>query len=184
VSCSEPIAFARLVDYWAGDLDDDEVDRIDEHLMGCAHCTRESASIARLAAAFRGAIPPIVSADEVRQLAARGLAIVTTDFAPDERKEVAFARGVDLMVHRLGGLALADATRVSVVVTAGPGDDVIGQDDWVPFDRERGELLVACQRHFAGPPADVVFEVHVHRADGEVTRTRYVVPHVYEGWIG
>jgi hypothetical protein len=183
MSCAEPIAFARLVDYWAGDLDEAESDRIDEHLMGCAHCTRESESVARLAAVFRGWIPPIVSADQVRELAARGLVVVTNDFAPGERKEVVFGVGVDLLVHRLGGLALADATRVGVVVTAGPGDDMMMQDDWVPFDRERGEVLVACQRHFAGQPADVAFEIHVHHASGEVTRTRYVVPHVFEGWI-
>lgn len=180
MSCSEPIPFARLVDYWAGDLETAEVDAIDEHLLGCAHCTGESVSVARLVTALRGAIPPIVSAEQLRELAARGLAIVTNDFTPGERKEVVFARGVDLLVHRLGGLALADATSVSVEVTVESTHALLMRDDGVPFDRERGEVLIACQRHFASMPPDVVFEVSVHRASGAVTRTRYAVPHVFD----
>ncbi len=182
MSCAEPIPYAQLVDYWAGDLDAVEVDRIDEHLMGCEHCSRESASIVRLVTALRGAVPPIVSADQVRELQACGLVVVTNDFVPDERKEAYFAVGVDLLVHRLGGLALGDATRVSVVVKAGPGEDTMMKDDFVPFDRDRGEILVACQRHFEGPPSDVVFEVHTHHESGAVTLARYLVPHVFEGW--
>lgn len=182
MSCADPISFARLVDYWAGELDAAEVDRVDEHLLACASCSGESMSVSRLVGALRGSIPPIVSAEQARELAARGLVVVTNDFVPDERKEVLFERGVDVLLHRLGGLALGDVQRVGVVVRGGPALDVMMHDDFVPFDRERGEVLVACQRHFAGMPAEVVFEVQAHHASGDVTRARFVVPHVFEGW--
>ena len=35
MTCANPIAWATLVDYWAGDLNDAETAVVDEHLFGC-----------------------------------------------------------------------------------------------------------------------------------------------------
>ena len=39
MTCANPIAWATLVDYWAGDLNDAETAVVDEHLFGCESCT-------------------------------------------------------------------------------------------------------------------------------------------------
>ncbi len=52
-------------------------------------------------------------------------------------------------------------------------------DPFAPFDAERGEVLIACQRHFeALADPDVVFDVHVHRGDA-TTVTTFFIPHVF-----
>ena len=50
----------------------------------------------------------------------------------------------------------------------------------VPFDAAAGEVLIACQRHYASFPPDIVFEVTAHRAGGPVLAARYTVLHVYD----
>lgn len=180
MSCSSPIAFEVLVDYWAGELADDEVDRIDAHVMGCPFCAAESESVERIAAACRFRIPPVISAEQLAALQREGVVVVANAFAPGERKEVHFEPHVDVLVHRLGGLALDRATRVRLVVRSESNDQVMLEDDFVPFDRARGEVLIACQRHFAAMPPDVVFEVFAHDDTGGVSTARYLVPHVFD----
>ncbi|HWB82208.1 MAG TPA: zf-HC2 domain-containing protein [Nannocystaceae bacterium] len=180
MSCTSPIAFEVLVDYWAGELSDEAVERIDAHVMGCASCAAESEAVERIAAACRFRIPPVISADQLDALQREGLVVAENPCTPGARKEARFEPDVDLLVHRLGGLALAGATRVRMVVRSESSNVVMLEDDFVPFDRTRGEVLVACQRHFAAFPPDVVFEVFAHDDTGIVSSARYLVPHVFD----
>jgi anti-sigma factor RsiW len=71
--CAAPLPWSRLVDYWAGDPDAAESDRIEEHLFGCAACSTQLARLAGVAEALRTAIPSVVAPDQVPQLrASRG----------------------------------------------------------------------------------------------------------------
>jgi Putative zinc-finger len=178
-ACTTPIAWEHLVDYWAGDVDPAETDRIDEHLFGCASCTAESARVARIVEGFRAAIPAVVSAQQVSELRAQGLIVEENDFAPGERKEATFERHVDVLVHRLGGLDLARAERVQVGIRIVAGDRLVFEDHFAPFDRERGVVRIACQRHFANLPRDVLFDVRAHEPSGAITLTTFAVPHVF-----
>jgi hypothetical protein len=178
-ACLEPVAFRDLVDYWARDLDEASAERVEEHLFGCAACTESSAFIARLAQTLKRAVPPILSDGELEALKARGLLIEENTFTPGERKQAVFRPGVDVLVHRLSGLALRDAERVSVLVLTESTGQPVFEDHFVPFDPARGEVLIACQRHFAVFPPDVVFEVRAHRASGDVVSARFFVPHQF-----
>ena len=84
------------------------------------------------------------------------------------------------MIHRLTELRLGDATGVGVAVLVEETGDVLLDEPDVPFDRGSSEVLVACQRHFAALPPNVVFETRVRRADGPDRVARYTVPHVFE----
>ena len=49
----------------------------------------------------------------------------------------------------------------------------------MPFEREEGAVLVACQRHYASLPPDTVMEVSIH-APGEAARTAtYTILHQF-----
>jgi hypothetical protein len=176
-ACRAPIGHERLVAYWVGDLDAAEVAAIDDHLFGCDACTEESGRLAGLVQAFRTQIPPVITRDELERLRAKGAVLVETAFLPG-RTQVVFDPRADLMIHRLGGLDLAHAERVEVTVRFESGGTAF-EEPFAPFDRERGEVLIACQRHFAMFPPDVVFDVRVH-TPAAMTETTYVVPHVYE----
>ena len=77
-------------------------------------------------------------------------------------RQAVFPAGADLLVHRLAGLDRTLAERVDVIV------------------RERGEVLIACQRRFSGLPTDVAFDVRAHTGDGEAPVRTFLVPHVFE----
>lgn len=180
-ACAEPVAWSRLVDYWVGDLEAAESDRIEEHLFCCPACSAELARVARVAQVLRTAIPAVLGADQLQELRERGLTIEENPVASGSRREVEFRPGVDLLIHRLQGMDLAGARRVQVTVRSESTGEVFFEDHFAPFDPARGEVLIACQRHFASLPADVVFDVQAHVEDGSgrVSRASFFVPHVF-----
>jgi hypothetical protein len=66
-----------------------------------------------------------------------------------------------------------------VSVSVESSGDMVFEDHFAPFDRERGEVLIACQRHFSHLPSDIAFDVRAFDASGEVSRTTFLVPHVF-----
>jgi hypothetical protein len=178
--CASPVSFETLVAYWAGDLPSVESDAVEAHVMSCSSCTATSARVAAVAEALRAQIPPIVNREQVAKLRARGLKIVDNPVRVGERKVAVFTPGVDIMLHRLGGLDLSHATRVGVTVKVEETGDLLFQTDDAPFDREAGEVVIACQRHFSAFPPNIVFEVRSYDAShGEMRAAVYVVPHAF-----
>jgi len=179
-TCASPISWDSLVDYWADDLDVAETDRIDEHLMGCEICTATSARVAAVREAIRMAIPALISRAEVEVLRARGLRIVENPVVAEQRVPAVFSASIDILLHRLGGLDLQRAERTQVVVTNEDTGEVLINDPRAPFDRESGEVLIACQRHFGAYSRTIIFEVRVQEPSGAEQVARYFVPHVFE----
>lgn len=179
MSCSSPVSWEDLVAYWARDLPPAEVERLDEHLMGCGACSEESARVSALAAALHGFVPPVLSGALLATLRQRGLRIEENTFAPGQRKPVVFAAGVDLLIHRLEGFDLSSARRVKVTISVESTGAVLFQDPDAPFDPREG-VLIACQRHFAALPPDTVFEVCAIEASGVERTALYTIPHEFE----
>jgi hypothetical protein len=179
-TCSSALSWDELVAYWAGDLGDDATAAADEHLMGCASCSAQSARVAQVTETLRAAIPPLLTRAALDHLAAKGLRIREMPFVPGERKEGRFPRDCDLLIFRLGGLDLTAATRVAFRLrTEGLPDAIVETED-APFDRHTGEVLLACQRHYAGLPPNAVAEVHVRDAAGREQSAEYTIEHVFE----
>ena len=176
--CAHPLAWERLVAYWAGDLPQAELDTIDEHLMGCAACSAEAERVAALVAALHAFIPAVVSRAELESLRARGLRIEENTFLPGQRTIAHFRPGLDVLVHRLSGLELSRAERVALTVRVESTGQVFLSEPDVPFEPREG-VLIACQRHFEHAPPDVQFEVTVSSGGVDVS-TVYPIPHVFE----
>ena len=182
--CRQPLAEATLVDYWAGDLPEAELDAVDEHLLGCSACSASSARIAVIASALRVQVPMILRTSDIEKLSARGMRIVQSSFHPGERRDVEFPAGVDILLHRLSGLDLQDATRVSFKMSVESTQVVLGELDDAPFDRDSGALLVACRPHYAVFPPDTVADLRVHRKDGSSRDYRYTIMHIFAASAG
>ncbi len=170
----------EIVAYWANDLPAADVDRLDEHFMGCAACSETSARIAVLAEAMRTIIPPVVDHAALAALRARGYRVRENPLQPGERKPAVFEAETDLLIHRLAGLDLTEATKVGLLMTVEETGDVLLDDPSVPFDRDSGELLIACQRHFASLPPNIVVQIKVRDAAGAESVAHYPIPHVFE----
>lgn len=178
-ACAAPPAWEELVMYWAGDLEPAEVDRLDEHLMGCGACSAQSARVAMLAEALRAFIPPILDHATLAALRTRGLRITENPLLPDERRTVVFGLETDVLLHRLGGLDLSAVERLTMRITVEETGALLHEAPSVPFDRDSGEVLIACQRHFASLPPNIVAEVRMHDASGAERVARYPIPHIY-----
>jgi hypothetical protein len=179
MSCSSPMSWEDIVAYWAGDVALADVDRIDEHLMGCTACGAESARVSVIVEAIHALVPPVVTRATLGSLRARGFRIEENAFAPGQRKSVVFAPGIDLLIHRLAGLDLSDAQRVRVTVRVESTGEVLIEDPNAPFNVHEG-IFIACQRHFATMPPDTVFEVRAIDASGAERTAVYTIPHVYQ----
>jgi hypothetical protein len=166
------------VQYWAGDLEPAESERVDEHLMGCASCSAEAARVAAVVMALRELVPPVLSRASLRGLQARGLRVREDVFAPG-RKAVTFPRDVDLLILRLTGFDLASAVRVRVAVRRESTRELYVEEPNAPFDAQEG-VLIACQRHAAEMPPDVLFEVVAIDATGAERTVGYSIPHTFE----
>jgi hypothetical protein len=97
---------------------------------------------------------------------------------PGEHRQAAFPKGGRLLIHRLGGLDLTRVDRVNLALSTPEGEPLTRFKD-VPFERNTGEVIVACQRHFGESfPRHIVFEVErCVVGEGEVI-ARYSVDHV------
>lgn len=178
--CNAPRTWSELVDYWSGELSADAQDAVDAHLMSCANCSALSERVAAITESIRGMIPPIITRATMEKLRDKGMRIEETSLAPSERKAVMFRRDVDLLVHRLGGLDLTNASRVMFTLHAEGTTQVLAQVDSAPFDRDQGAVFIACQRHFAFMPPDVVADVTTIDRNGNETRARYTLLHTFE----
>ena len=65
-------------------------------------------------------------------------------------------------------------------ITVEETGELLFEDPSAPFDRDSGEVLIACQRHFAGMPPNIVAEVRMRDALGAEQVARYLIPHVYQ----
>ena len=177
-SCGSPIGDERFAAYWANELTPDEVAAIDDQLFACAGCSGDATRLSNIVQAFRTMVPPVITRADVERLRAQGRVVRDQDFSPGVRTPVTFDRDVDFLIHHLRGLELADAERVEVVVRSESGGGPLFEDHFAPFDRDRGEVLIACQRHFAAMPSDIVFDVRVHRTgSAPSTVATYLIPH-------
>jgi hypothetical protein len=170
-----PIPFDQLVEYFASDGSDE----IEEHLFGCDACATEAERVAAIVGAFRDQLPPVISHAQLADVARRGLAIEENTFHPGTRTAVTFAARLDLLVHHLAGLDLAGAERVDLTIRSEATGAVLYHDPLAPFDPASGEVLIACQRHFAMFPRDVVFDVEVHHRAAPPAVARYAIPHAF-----
>ena len=178
MTCSTPISWADLVLYWAGDLPPAQADGLEEHLMSCASCSAQSARVAAVVEAVRDLIPPVVDRAALTRLRARGMRIEENSFVPGQQP-VTVPPQADLLVHRLTGFDLSSARRVSVAVRIESTNALLVEDPNAPFDAADG-ILIACQRHFAELPPDVLIEVSAFDSAGIERTVRYSIPHVFE----
>lgn len=180
MACANPVSFEDLVAYWAGDQAEAETDRVEEHVMGCASCSAQSARIAAVVRAMKEMIPPLLTSDELGVLRARGLSIEENPMSPGERKTVVFGDALDVLVHRLRGMDPARVAEVHVRVTAEETGEILMDVPRASFDRNTGDVLVACQRHFAVFPPNIVVEVRSRDTEGSEQTARYFIPHTFE----
>jgi hypothetical protein len=145
MTCTARGDLGLLVDYWTGELSEEEARLLEEHLFDCPSCRARLAGVERLAAAVRqlvreGRFRSVVPASLVDRLAADGLRIRTFRVAPGGVTPCGVAAEDELLVARLAG-DLRGLDRVDLIVSpeGGAGPERLAD---VPFDAGVGEVVL------------------------------------------
>jgi hypothetical protein len=141
-NCTAPIAFAALVEYWFAELAQDDEERIEEHLLGCAHCSGRLGALAELGAGigsvFRsGAVPAIITPALLQKMQGDGMRLREYRVAPGGSVNCTISAADDAVVSRLQA-SLGSATRVDLVHLSEQGEDRLPD---IPFEPAAGEVL-------------------------------------------
>jgi hypothetical protein len=143
--CENPIGFETLVAYWLGEVPEQHEAAIEEHLFGCAHCTKRLEGLAALASSVRaavkdGTVSMAVSGPFVEAMKQAGLCLREYRVEPGGSVNCTIRADDDAVVSRLRA-PLAGVKRLDVVRMRGGGEPEERLAD-VPFDAETGEVLM------------------------------------------
>jgi hypothetical protein len=146
-ACAKPVEIEPLVAYWLGELPAADDAPIEEHLFGCAHCTRRLEELAALAFGIRavvrrGAVQAVITQPFLEQMKRQGMRIREYRLAPGEHVACTICADDDAVVGRMR-VPLAGVRRVDALQSLDLGDGRVQQ--WrvedVPFDADAGEVL-------------------------------------------
>lgn len=175
--CSAPIPEATLIEYWLGELPAEAETAVEEHFLGCAYCTAQLESLARLAEGIRalgaeGATHLIATRALMADWNAKGLRIREYGLGPGESVQCTVASDDDLVVSRLRA-PLDDVIQLDMVRVGEQGETRLAD---IPFDAAAGEVFFCPPMRFLralGPSTLRVrllaVDDHGERAIGEYT---------------
>jgi hypothetical protein len=187
MSCQSPLPFASLVDYWAGDLPEEEQARVEEHQFACATCAERLESIGELTrgiaavAKRRGGFAFSLTASMVKKLEEHGLVMRYYRARPGDVVPCTVGPDDDLMVTWLDA-DFAGVERVDLALYNEAGQLQFRNED-VPVDHGTnqviytlaGDLLRKALHH---GPEKVRVELISVDAQGERVLGQYIFAHV------
>ena len=180
--CPAPIGFADVVDYWAGDLDRSDEDRIEEHVFTCADCARELAAAEALArgiaaVARQGRLHSVVTDAILNRLAADGVRVRMYTLEGAGIVPCAVWSDDDLVVARIRA-NLADVDSVTIVTRQASGDEISRLSDVAVRPGQREILNAFSATHLRKlPPTRVQVTVTAQIGSGERTIAEYSLEH-------
>ncbi|MGB8437583.1 MAG: hypothetical protein WCE38_25335 [Burkholderiales bacterium] len=145
MTCENPIGFETLLAYWMGEVPEKREATLEEHLLGCAHCTRQLEGIAALASDVRAAVKDgkvsmVVTAPLVEAMKQAGLNLREYRLEPGGSVNCTIRADDDAVISRMRA-PLSGVTRLDVVQMRDGGAPDARLAD-VPFDAVTGEVLV------------------------------------------
>ncbi len=134
--CRSPIEWPALLAYWQGELDAASEARSEEHLLGCAACSRRLEAFAALADGVRtltraGAVHAVVSDAFVQRLRARGVRVREYRVPCNGSVNCTIAPQDEVMISRLEA-PLSGIRRLDVMEIDSEGRRLARLED-VPF---------------------------------------------------
>ena len=181
-SCASPIPVANLLEYWLGELDEAREGQLDEHLLGCSHCSGNLQSLVDIAdgvrVAFRtGAVNGVVTGAFVKRLAAEGLHLREYHVPQNGSIHCTVTPDDDLLITRLAA-PLVGVERLDLERLSGEGTTLERMCD-VPFDVTAGEVVLTprMERVRALPATTVRFRLLAIAPSGERLVGEYTLHH-------
>jgi anti-sigma factor RsiW len=145
-ACARPITSADIFDYWAGELEPDAEERVEEHVFTCATCAAALAEGEILAGGLRalvrsGTFHALVTETVLNRLARDGARVRTYSLSPGDVVPCAVWDDDDVVVTRLRG-DFSGVAAVSVVATLASGQE-LSRNEAVTVGPGQRELIDA-----------------------------------------
>lgn len=166
---------------WVEGLEEaDQSEALDLHLLECAACAGQAERMQQLVARLRGSLPAVLTEERHRALLAARSHVPATHVRPGQVGSLSLsdadAVGLWVMHCDLTGVA-----RVDLEARGESGQLLFALND-VPFDQQRGQVLLACQLHYRAIPdaGRMHATLSARGSDGSRALGEYVLDHRYE----
>ena len=171
MSCSEqaPATLETIAAWCLGELEATAAERFEEHYFSCDSCFERARRMQALIEQLRASLPPILTADRRRALEG-SRPVQAVRVAAGTRAVLHMSAGAPLGIWVMQA-ALAEVTRVDFEARSREGALMFALSD-VPFDVQRGEVVLACQLHYRALGLDQ--EMHV-RLTGTSSSGRHAI---------
>jgi len=171
VSCTEqaPPTLETIAAWCLGELDVASAERFEEHYFSCDGCFERARRMQDLVEQLRASLPPILTADRRRALEG-SQPVRAVRVAAGARAALHMSPSAPLGIWVMQA-PLAQVTRVDFEARSREGALMFALND-VPFDEQRGEVVLACQLHYRALGLDQ--EMHV-RLTGTSSSGRHAI---------
>ncbi len=143
-SCQSPLAWDTLTAYWLGELDIDGEEQVEEHYLGCVHCSQRLEQLKGLVQGIRkiartSGVNMIANDAFVRRLADDGLRVREYRVPRNGSVNCTVAPEDDFVVGRLE-VPLAGVQRIDMLMLDSDGGIALRQED-IPFVAESDSVV-------------------------------------------
>jgi anti-sigma factor RsiW len=180
--CVDPVPPADIVDYWAGELEPHDAERLEQHLFTCAACAAAIAEGEALTRGVRqlvrsGSFHALITDTVLNRLARDGVRIRAYSLAPGDIVPCAVWADDEVVVTRLRG-DFAGVDTVSVMATLATGE-VLSQADGIAVPAGQHELLDAISAEWLRrlPATTIRLRVTTSRDGNDRLLGEYVLEH-------
>jgi hypothetical protein len=152
MKCPLSIGPNELARFWLGDLEEREATTLEEHVFECSACHGVLRGLAAIGNGVRVAmtfdrIPPLPTPEQLAELRASGKRLVVLNLASGDVVTRHMDLGTDGIVYVLHA-SLSAVAQVDLEICSPDGERFFLAPS-VPFDRTKGEVVLACGRHTA-----------------------------------
>jgi hypothetical protein len=166
--------------YCLGELADADGASFEEHYFACDRCTGRLARMQAFVGQLETMLPHILTPERRKRLEASGQPLAVTRLAPGGHGTIRFG-GPTALGFWILRAPLSTAERVDFELREAGGAPVLALRD-VPFDREQGEVVLACQSAYRelGVPTALRARISSVEASGRSAVSEYVLDHLFD----
>jgi hypothetical protein len=166
--------------YTLDELGEDELRAFEEHYFGCDACLAQAERMHRLVRELEATLPSVLTTARRKRIESVLPRPKSVDVQPGGRATIRLAADEPIAFWVMHA-PLADAERVDFEARDDQGTTLFTLKD-IPFDRERGEVVLACQVHFRTLPGVENMRASLVATDAKGSRTvgEYRLDHRFE----
>jgi hypothetical protein len=166
---------------WALDeLSREPAEAFEEHYFGCEVCFRRAQRVHRLVAELDASLPPLLTKERRERLSLSRPALPAVRVRPGERATLRLGGPHEVALWVMDA-PVANATRVDFEARDPQGELLFAHRD-VPFDAERGEVVLACQVHYRALPISekMLVRLRAFEQGGREHVSEYLLDHEFD----